>query len=128
MKFTYEQVVFVAKCVLDAAFDRIEAGLPDTITLEEYQANNYAIDSMIGAAQSTAAMALAIFFAQTTNEGMGVWDWAGSKEFRKACVTFVTTRTNPIWKGLQPGEPCTPDTEPFAKMFADEWFVAVSDV
>ena len=46
-------------------------------------------------------MALAILFAQTTGEGMGVWDWAGSEEFRDTCARFVLERTAPDWPGLE---------------------------
>jgi len=119
--FTREQVAFVADKILSAAFDRIEACIPDTIPLAEYDANREGIGHSITAAMDTAAMALAILFAQTTGEGMGVWDWAGSEEFRGACESFIAERTRPDWPGLKAGEPCYTDTTPFAEMFADEW-------
>jgi len=65
--------------------------------------------------------ALAILFAQTTGEGMGVWDWAGSEDFRDACARYVQERIDPAWPGLKPGDKCHPETKPFAEMFAAEW-------
>lgn len=121
MKFARKQVVFIAKWILAAAFDRMESSLPDTIDLNEYLANKKECDSMIATAMDTAAMSLAIFFAQSTGEGMGVWDWAGSNEFREACEKFIAERVDPDWHGVAIGELYYPDTTPFANLFADEW-------
>jgi hypothetical protein len=119
--FTREQIAFIAEQILAAAFDRIESNLPDTIPLAEYRANEKTIGSMIGTAMDTAAMALAVLFAQTTGEGMGVWDWAGSEDFRMSCELFVAERTDPAWPGLRPGEKCHPETRRFAELYASEW-------
>ena len=126
--FTRQQIAFVADKILSAALDRIEACIPDTIPLAEYQEHRESIDHAISMAMDTAGMALAILFAQTTGEGMGVWDWAGSEEFRDTCARFVQERTAPDWPGLKPGDKCYPDTKRFAEMFADEWQEARADV
>ena len=89
--FTREQISFVAEKILAAAFDRIESCIPDTIPLAEYQQHRESIDHAISMAMDTAGMALAILFAQTTGEGMGVWDWAGSEEFRDTCAVCPRT-------------------------------------
>jgi len=120
-RFTREQIAFVADKILAAALDRIESCLPDTIPLTEFQEHHESIDHAMSMAMDTAAMALAILFAQTTGEGMGVWDWAGSTEFRDTCARFIMERTAPNWPGLKAGEPCYPDTKQFAELFADEW-------
>lgn len=117
MKFTRKQVVFIAKWILAAAFDRMDASTPDVIGLQEYLTHKEDCHNMMVAAMDTAAMALAIFFAQSTGEGMGVWDWAGCLEFREACDKFIEERTDPYWKGNRE----YPDTEPFAELFANEW-------
>jgi L-rhamnose mutarotase len=118
--FSKKQVVFIAEVVMAAAVDRIESSLPDTITLEEYQKHKEVIDSMIATASDTAAMTLAIFFAQTTGEGMGVWDWAGSKEFRDACEKLVAERTSPKWEHEESGD-IGKNLKVFAKYFAEDW-------
>jgi hypothetical protein len=119
--FTREHIACVAEWILAAALDRIEACIPDTLPLAEYQEHRESIDHAISMAMDTAGMALAILFAQTTGEGMGVWDWAGSEDFRDACARFVIERTAPEWQGLKPGDKCHPETKPFAEMFAAEW-------
>ncbi len=123
--FTRQQIAFVAEQILTAAFDRIESNLPDTIPLAEYRQNERKIHGMIGTAMDTAAMALAILFAQTTGEGMGVWDWAGSEDFRMSCELFVLERVDPAWPGLKAGDKCHPETKRFAEQYADEWQKAI---
>jgi hypothetical protein len=120
-RFTREQIACVAEWILAAAFDRIEACIPDTIPLAEYNKHRESIDHAISMAMDTAGMALAILFAQTSGEGMGVWDWAGSEEFRDSAARFVQERLDPAWPGLKPGDKCHPATRPFADLFADEW-------
>lgn len=121
MTFTHKQIAAVAEYIMTAALDRIESCIPDTLPLAEYRKHRESIDHAISMAMDTAGMALAILFAQTTGEGMGVWDWAGSDEFRNACALFVKERTDPNWAGLKPGNNCFPETKPFAKLYADEW-------
>ena len=78
--------------------------------LKEYQDKQTIIDSMISAAMDTAAMSLAVIFAQTTGVGCGCWDWAGNGLFREAVNNFVAERTSPDWPGLKPGDKCHPET------------------
>ena len=99
--FTREQIAFVAEKILAAAFDRIESCIPDTIPLAEYQQRRESIDHAISMAMDTAGMALAILFAQTTGEGMGVWDWAGSEEFRDTSCTVCPRTHRPGLAGLE---------------------------
>jgi hypothetical protein len=121
MNFTQEQIAEVAEYILLGALDRIESNLPDTIPLAVYHEKVVAIDRAMAAAMDTAAMALAILFAQTTGEGMGVWDWAGATEFSDLCDKLVDERTDPRWPGLKPGNRILPDVTEVAQLFADEW-------
>ncbi len=123
--FTREQIACVAEWILAAAFDRIASSIPDVLSLAEYQEHRESIDHANSVAMDTAGMALAILFAQTTGEGMGVWDWAGSEEFRDSCARFIQERIDPAWPGLRPGEKCHPETRQFAEQYADEWQRAI---
>jgi hypothetical protein len=125
LSFTREQIMCVARWILAAAFDRIESSIPDTLSLAEYREHRESIDHANCTAMDTAGMALAILFTQTTGEGMGVWDWAGSTEFRDACARFIADRTREDWPGVRPGEPSCPDTQAFAELYANEWRQAV---
>ncbi len=120
-RFDRKQIAFIAELILTAAFDRIESSLPDTIPLKEFQEHRILLLSNINVIRDTAAMALAIIFAQTTGEGMGVYDWAGSIEFREAVDAFVESRTMPHYPKNLTGEDGIPDTKEFAEKFAEEW-------
>jgi hypothetical protein len=101
--------------------DRLESSLPDTISLQEWEANKSSHQCWIHGCSETAAMILACIFAQTTGEGMGCYDWAGANDYLDMVDNFIKVRTNPDWKGLRAGDSCHPDTMPIAQKFAEEW-------
>jgi hypothetical protein len=143
MKYSKEQVRFLANVILTSCLDRVESHLPDTISLQEYEKNKVDIAHCIGCITDTACMSLAIFFAQTTGIGMGCYDWSGASEFCQMVQDLVKIQTdkdsqdcksfqnqwlsNPTRPAnctiLFSGVPCF--EEPIcniAEKFADEWF------
>lgn len=119
--FTFDQVKFVADMILAGAFDRIESMLPPNLPLHEYNKHRKGIHSAIDHIKDTAGMTVAIFLAQTTGEGYGVFDWDGAGELLYTIDTLVRDRTHHDYKGYQSGEKCTPDTSPITDMIAAEW-------
>jgi hypothetical protein len=71
-KLTREQKVWFVELILLSALDRIESGLPDSIDFKTYQRvqkSNYD-----NGALETAGMALGVFYAQLTDDGLGITD------------------------------------------------------
>jgi hypothetical protein len=77
--FTREQLVFTAEAILIAALDRIESGLPDVIALgdrKDLAGGNppEELNSWDRGALETAGMALAVYYANLTDDGLGIGD------------------------------------------------------
>ena len=121
--FEREQLIFVCEAALAAAFNRIESALPDTIPLEEYEAQKDSIKSWIMAAKETAGMFLAILWAQLNDDGLGAGDALQVCGMDEAVEVFVKERTDPNWPGMtSEGDLVHPDCRPLAKRFVEKMF------
>ena len=81
VKFTREQLVFMAECVLVGALDMIESCLPTSINwndrkelLNLINKEPFALGPYERGALETAGEALSILYAQLTDDGMGCYD------------------------------------------------------
>jgi hypothetical protein len=94
-----EHFQFVVETILNAALDRIEAGLPDSIDWDTRESlmNGKTVD-LIGyehGAIETAGMVLACLQVPITDEGLSIYDALKlANNFHKACEKFVAN----AWK------------------------------
>lgn len=99
-KFSKDQLIFVVQVMLEAALDRIQNGLPDSISWKERMELVEGGDpmSLCGwerGALETGGMGLAVLYAQLTNDGLGIGDALSSAgDFEGACQKLV----NGSWK------------------------------
>jgi hypothetical protein len=102
-RFDRDQIIFVAELILVAALDRIESCMPTAgITWEErlkgvngYHSDAAKITAYEAGALETAGMALAVFYAQLTDDGLGIGDALGvAGNFYEACHNWVET----VWE------------------------------
>jgi hypothetical protein len=113
--FTREQLVFVVDAVLSGAVDRIEACLPPTIPVDEYNKNKYRIEDMIEAHKAVVAITLPILWAQLNDDGMGIAEFVGWDEF----IVAVEDYKNNVILGANISPP---DMRLVAERFVDTEF------
>jgi len=119
-KFSREQLIFVCETFIVAALDRIEASLPTNITRKEYKENEVAIISWQNAAIETASTGLAIFYAQLTDDGIGVGDAMDLSKIQVIAKKMIKERTSRKFKGIKIGEQFIPNCREFAENFVHQ--------
>jgi hypothetical protein len=119
-KFTREQLVFVVECAFASAFDRIESQLPPCVPLDEYTKHKVNIGTFYDGINEMLGMTLAVLIAQLTGDGCGIFDWFQAPEWEAMVVAFIKERTDPAYKGYQPGDKCHPDCREIAERFVDQ--------
>jgi hypothetical protein len=76
--FTREQAIFVVECILIGTLDRVESGLPHTISYEDRRRDDprdtTGLTSYERGGLEAAGMSLGVFFAQLTYEGLDIYD------------------------------------------------------
>jgi len=108
--FTKDQIKFIVTQIFIGVADRIESS--ETAEREEQHLYcNGAIDA--------ASRTLACLYAQTTGEGMGMFDWEGSPEFSKLTVSIME-KTISI-------EATETFIDAIAQQFADAWQVKMDN-
>lgn len=77
-KFDREQLIFVVQSILGGTLDRIDSGLPNNCDWDERVRvagdRAEALTSYDRGALESAGMALGIFYAQLTDDGLGIYD------------------------------------------------------
>lgn len=80
-RFDRAQLVFVVEAILASVLDRLECGLPHEIEWQERQKfcdpvykNAVGLLAYERGALEQAGMSMAVFYAQLTNDGLGIYD------------------------------------------------------
>lgn len=138
-RFDREQLVFMVDCILIAALDRIEESLPHNgisaldraeFVKEVTKPSYYEYGGL-----ETAGMALAVLYAQLTNDGLGIYDaLTCANNFHKTCEQLVENAWmndgKAIRQRMDSGSKTMkelygnhyPDTRYHAEMFVDNVF------
>ena len=89
---TREQQLWFVQVVLLSTIDRINSFLPDSLDWKDYKSNR---DNTNGPLE-TAGMILGVFYAQQTDDGLGIGDaLVCAGHFDEKCEQFL----NNAWKG-----------------------------
>lgn len=74
-KLDREQAIFVVECILTAAVDQVEGCLPTGgLDYAYIERNRAVLEAYCNGSVESAGMAISIFYAQQTDDGMGVGD------------------------------------------------------
>ncbi len=90
-KFTREQIVFVVDVALSAAFDVVFNSLATNegqVERHESERQYDGLEDLRCGAQNTAMQNIAIFYAQTTDDGISPTDIPFIYEFIEICTAF----------------------------------------
>ena len=129
-RFDRQQLVFVVEAALRAAWDRIDSGLPESISWSDRlahvnelhpQANGLLVWDR--AALETAGMFLGILYAQLTNEGLGIGDvLACADRFDDVCEKLVADAWANEGRDYVDSPSSKPDFQAHAEVFVQETF------
>ena len=124
-KFDRDQLFFVVEAILCSAFDRVESCLPPTTPKSDrlLRDSSNQLESYQRGAVECAGMALAVLYAQLTDDGIGIGDALDlAGDFPKAVEKFVKDCLKGKGRELHPGDKCSPDARPYAEAFVDNAF------
>lgn len=115
--FNRDQLVTIVEVFLGAAVDRIQAFLPPTIPMAEFESERSKIMDMIHSVIETVDMALPDLWARLNNDGMAGGEWSGGEEFRSAIKSYIVdVTTDDVWSMT--------DMRPIAEKFVDTDFAS----
>lgn len=125
-RFDRDQLVFVVEVILASAMDRIDSVMPYNFDLglwcrwEDFK-NSKQLQAHCSGAMETAGMALAVLYAQLTDDGLAICDALEISGMYKAVDKFRRERQRPSFH-LKPGQLVTPNMHSLAEKFVSKMF------